>query len=64
MNEVAGDVEGQAKVVRINVDQHGALGARFGVRSIPALLVFKNGRMVEELMPGADLRERLLAHAP
>lgn len=63
MDELATEVSGQAKVVSINVDQNGALGARYGVRGIPSLLVFKRGQIVDELRPGSGMRDRLLAHA-
>lgn len=62
MNEAAENVGSQAKVAKINVDDNGALASRFGVRGIPALLIFKNGQVVEEINAGSGIEEKLLAH--
>jgi thioredoxin 1 len=61
VEEVAGNVGQEAKVAKINVDDNNALGPRFGVRGIPAILIFKNGQVVDQLRPGDDLEGRLLA---
>lgn len=63
MDETAEKVGGRAKVVKINVDDNGPLGPRFGVRSIPTLLIFKNGQVVEEISGGSNLTKKLLAHS-
>jgi thioredoxin 1 len=44
VEELAGDYEGKAVVAKINVDENPQVTARFGVRNIPTLLVFKTGR--------------------
>ena len=62
MDQAATAVGSQAKVAKINVDNNGALGHRFGIRGIPALLIFKNGQVVDNIRPGDDLEKRLLAH--
>ena len=48
VEELAGDYEGKAIVAKINVDENPQVTARFGVRSIPTLLVFKNGQIVDK----------------
>lgn len=48
VEELAGDYEGKAVVGKLNVDENPAVTARFGVRSIPTLLVFKNGQIVDK----------------
>jgi thioredoxin 1 len=48
VEELAGDYEGQAVVGKLNVDENPEVTARFGVRSIPTLLVFKNGQIVDK----------------
>ena len=67
VEELAGDVEGQAIVAKMNVDQNSAVPASLGIRSIPTLMVFKNGEMVERLVggniPKSVLSETLLKHA-
>ena len=67
VEELAGDVEGQAIVAKMNVDQNSAVPASLGIRSIPTLMVFKKGEMVERLVsgniPASVLAETLLKHA-
>ena len=43
LDEVAQDYNGRLKVCKVNVDDHGALAARYGVRGIPTLLLIKGG---------------------
>jgi thioredoxin 1 len=51
---------GRAKVGKLNVDENGAVAAAFGVRSIPTLLVFKGGKVVDQQI-GAVPQSRLAA---
>ena len=48
VEELAGDFEGRAVIAKLNVDENPLVTARFGVRSIPTLLVFKNGQIVDK----------------
>jgi len=48
VEELAGDYEGKAVIAKLNVDENPETTARFGVRSIPTLLVFKNGQIVDK----------------
>jgi thioredoxin 1 len=50
VNELADEVGDKAKIFKVNVDDNGDLAGRYGVMSIPALKVFKNGEVVEELV--------------
>lgn len=50
IEELATEYEGRAKVVKINVDQEGDLAMKYGVMSIPALLVFKGGKVVDQMV--------------
>lgn len=50
LNEIAGEVEGSAKVGKVNVEEHQQLSAKFSVRNIPTLILFKNGREVERFV--------------
>lgn len=67
VEELAGEVEGQAIVAKMNVDLNSAVPASLGIRSIPTLMVFKNGEMKERLvggnLPKSVLAEALLKHA-
>jgi thioredoxin 1 len=47
VDEVAGEYEGQVKVVKLNTDQNPTVASHYGIRSIPTLMVFKGGRQVD-----------------
>ena len=59
LDEVARD-KPTAKIVRVNVDQNRALAARYGVSSLPTLIVFKDGRVIAK-QTGAVSKNRLKA---
>ena len=48
VEELAGDFEGRAVIAKLNVDENPTVTARFGVRSIPTLLVFNKGEVVDK----------------
>ena len=50
IEEVAKTYDGQVKVGKLNVDNENQLAAQFGVRSIPALLIFKDGAVVNQIV--------------
>ena len=47
---VAGEYAGRAKVGKLNVDENRSVTSRYNIRSIPTLLVFKNGEIQEQLV--------------
>lgn len=49
LEQVVGKVEG-AKIAKVNVDDAGAVAAKFGVQSIPTLIVFKDGKPVKQFV--------------
>ncbi|MDD6186457.1 MAG: thioredoxin [Oscillospiraceae bacterium] len=58
IEELATELEGKAVVGKINVDEQGELAMKFGVMSIPTLMVFKNGELVKKsvgFMPKAQV---------
>jgi thioredoxin 1 len=64
VEELAGDYEGKAVIAKLNVDENPETTARFGVRSIPTLLVFKNGQIVDKqigAVPKSILDQKLQA---
>ncbi|EAT58659.1 thioredoxin [Chlorobium ferrooxidans] len=50
IDELAGEYAGRAVVAKVNVDENPATAARYGIRSIPSLLIFKNGQVVDQLL--------------
>ncbi|ORM38620.1 thiol reductase thioredoxin [Francisella endosymbiont of Ornithodoros moubata] len=51
-----------AMIVKVNVDDNQNLAAKFAIRSIPTLIIFKNGKQVETLMgvhTGSQLEQKL-----
>ena len=60
VDEIAEEVQGKAKVGKVNVDEQGDLASQFGVMSIPTIMVFKNGEAVATSV-GAKSKAELLA---
>jgi thioredoxin 1 len=46
IDEVAAQYEGKLKVLKLNVDESHAIPAKYGVRGIPTLMLFKEGKMI------------------
>jgi thioredoxin 1 len=67
LNEIATERAGRAVVAKVDIDAHPELAARFGIRSIPSLLVFRDG-VVAATMVGirskAEILQRLDAASP
>jgi thioredoxin 1 len=55
---LASENEGKLKVTKMDVDNNPAISARYGIRSIPTLLLFKNGDVVETIV-GAGSKQAL-----
>jgi thioredoxin 1 len=66
MNEVAAKLGGRVRVVRVNLNWSAGVAHRYGVESLPTVLVFKSGQLVSRLTGGAsaqDLEDLLNAPA-
>lgn len=50
IDELAAEMAGRVRVAKLNIDENQATAARFGVASIPTLLVFKGGREVDRII--------------
>ena len=59
VEELAEEFEGKFKVGKINVDQNQGTAAKYGIRSIPTLLLFKQGELVEQIV-GAQPKNKIL----
>ena len=60
LDEIADDYQGKIKVVKIDIDQNPESAAQYNVRSIPTLLIFKNGN-VEASKIGLQSKYQLAA---
>jgi thioredoxin 1 len=58
LEKVAARVAGKAAIVKVNVDEDPALAGQFGVRSIPTLILFKDGKVVQQII-GFQSEEKL-----
>ena len=45
LDEVAGDYQGKLQIAKVNVDDNREIPAKFGIRGIPTLMIFKNGEL-------------------
>ena len=62
LEELAKDLEGQAIIAKVNVDENQALPAKFAIRSIPTLILFNKGEVVEQItggLPKAALKDMI-----
>jgi len=59
VDELAGEYAGKLKIVKMNVDDNPRTPARYGVRGIPNLILFKNGE-VQQLIVGAVPKAHLV----
>lgn len=54
IEELAKEMEGKAKIGKLNVDEHSEMASKFGIMSIPALKIFKNGEIAKEFVGVQD----------
>ena len=57
---IAQETEGRLKVVKCNTDEAGPVASRYGVMSIPVLMLFKGGKIVEQIMGAGHPKARIL----
>lgn len=50
MDKLAEEYEGQAKVAKVDLDQNKSLAKRLGIRSIPAVMIYKDGTLMETIV--------------
>ena len=66
VEELAQTYEGKVKVAKLDVDTNIKTSTRFNVRSIPLLLFFKDGKVVDQIVgavPKPKIEEKIAAHA-
>ncbi|MDW8107035.1 MAG: thioredoxin [Armatimonadota bacterium] len=65
VEELAHQYADKLKVLKVDVDQEPQLAAQYGIMSIPTLLLFKDGRVVEQIvgaMPKGAIEQRIARH--
>jgi len=66
LDELARESAGRVSLAKVNVDEHPALAARYGIRSIPTILLMKHGAVVDQVIgavPKSQLKKKLDAIA-
>lgn len=59
VDEIAAEVAGKAKVVKVNIDENPQLAAKYGINSIPMFMVFNQGEITRGIL-GANPKRELL----
>ena len=65
LDQLAAEAQGRYKIVKLNVDENPRTAAQFNIRSIPTLLIFRNARLVDQLVgvqPKQVIAARLTSH--
>ena len=66
LDRLSGELAGQAKIVKVDVDENPELAVHFRVSSVPTMLLFRDGQLVQRLVGlrnSAELRDLLTAAA-
>ena len=58
LEQIAVDLKGKVRIGKLDVDQNPATAFQFGIQSIPTLVLFKNGKVVDQMI-GAQSREAI-----
>ena len=59
LEEVAKELEGKAMIAKVNVDENPAVAGKYGIMSIPTLMLFKGGQVVKQMI-GVQSKEMLM----
>jgi thioredoxin 2 len=66
LDQLAAESQGRYKIVKLNVDENPRTSAQFQIRSIPTMLIFKNGKVVDQIVgavPKQTIAARLAAQS-
>jgi len=64
LDELAAEFSGQVTIAKVNIDEHESIAAEYGIRAIPTMLLFKGGKVVEQIvgmLPKTALKAKLVA---
>ena len=59
LEQIADEMQGKVRIGKVNVDEESSLAGRYGIQSIPTLLLFRDGRVVDQYI-GATSRDVLV----
>jgi thiol-disulfide isomerase/thioredoxin len=65
VDELAEELKGRAALATVNVDAEGELDAQYGVNSVPTLILFNNGEIVDKMVgltSKSDLKSKIISH--
>ena len=57
LEEIAGSLDGKVKIVKLNVDENPGVAGKLGIRSIPTLMLFKDGKLAGQKVGAAPKGE-------
>ena len=60
LEDISKEMDGKLKVVKVNIDENPTVPSRYNVRSIPTLLLFKNGQVAATKI-GAEPKQKLVS---
>jgi thioredoxin 1 len=60
LEEIAGELKDKIRIVKLNVDENPSVPAKYGVRGIPTMILFKGGQEVDQIV-GNHPKENILA---
>ena len=66
LEEIATDLQGRVKIAKVNVDENPGIASTYGIRSIPTLMIFKDGKLASQKVgaaPKGDLSRWIQASA-
>ena len=65
LEQLASEYAGRVKIAKLNVDENRTTSAKYGIMSIPTLLMFKNGQLIDTFvgaMPETILKAKITSH--
>ena len=67
LEEIATEMDGKVKIAKLNVDENPGIASQYGIRSIPTLMLFKDGKLAGQKVgaaPKGDLAEWIVDPTP
>ena len=60
LEEIAGELQGKVRIVKLNVDENPEVPSKYGVRGIPTMILFKGGQEIDQIV-GNHPKENIMA---